>query len=48
VDVSGLSRDFAQDVDDAIWGETDRQEGAIRANPSSTNDAVLMAVLGTL
>lgn len=48
VDVSGLSRDFAEDVDNAIWGEIGRQEGAIRADPSSTNDPVLMAVLGTL
>ena len=48
VDVTALSRDFAGDVDNAIWGEIGRQEGAIRANPSSTNDPVLMAVLGTL
>jgi len=48
MDVSGLSRDFAVDVDNAIWGEIGRQEGAIRADPSSTNDPILMAVLGTL
>lgn len=48
VDVTALSRDFAEDVDNAIWGEIGRQESAIRADPSSTNDPVLMAVLGTL
>ncbi len=48
VDVSALTRDFAEDVDDAIWGEIGRQEVDIRDDPASTNDPVLTAVLGTL
>jgi len=48
VDVSTLARDFAADVDDAIWGEIGRQEGTIRADPRATNDPVLIGALGTL
>lgn len=45
VDVSGLARDFAGEVDDAIWAEMGRQEAAIRADPRSTKDPVLIGAL---
>lgn len=46
VDVSGVARNFAVDVDNAIWAEIGREEGAIRANPAATNDPVLIAAFG--
>jgi hypothetical protein len=46
VDVSGVARNFAVDVDNAIWAEIGREEASIRANPSATNDPMLIAVLG--
>ena len=48
VDVTGVARSLAVKADDAIWGEIGREEAAIRANPESTNDAVLIAALRTL
>ena len=48
IDVSAVARDFSADVDDAIWGQIGREEAAIRADPSSTNDPLLIAVLGGL
>lgn len=33
-------------VDDAIWGEIGREEAAIRADPRSTRDPVLIGVFG--
>lgn len=45
VDVNGVARSLSGKVDDAIWGEIGREESAIRANPKSTNDAVLIAAL---
>jgi hypothetical protein len=46
VDVSGVARNFAADVDNAIWAEIGREEAGIRADPRSTNDPMLIAVLG--
>lgn len=46
VDVSGVARNFASDVDNAIWAEIGREESAIRANPAATNDPILIGVLG--
>jgi hypothetical protein len=46
IDISGVAREFAVDVDNAIWGEIGREEAAIRADPGSTNDPMLIAVLG--
>jgi len=46
VDVSGLARNFAAQVDDAIWGEIAREEAAIRADPAATRDPVLIGVFG--
>lgn len=47
VDVAGVSRDFAVDVDNAIWGEIGREEAAIRANPSATGDPAIIAIFGS-
>lgn len=43
VDVAGAARSLAVNADDAIWGAIGREETAIRANPESTNDPVLIA-----
>ncbi len=48
VDITGVARSLSVKADDAIWGEIGREEAAIRANPESTNDAVLIAALKTL
>lgn len=48
VDVNGVARSLSGRVDDAIWGEVGREEASIRANPESTNDAVLIAALKVL
>lgn len=45
VDATGVARSLAVDVDNAIWGEIGREESAIRADPESTNDPVLIAAL---
>ena len=46
VDVQGVTRSFAREVDDAIWGEIGREEAAIRADPRATRDPVLISVFG--
>lgn len=46
VDVQGVTRTFAREVDEAIWGEIAREEAAIRADPASTRDPVLIGVFG--
>lgn len=46
IDVTGVARDFAVDVDNAIWGEIGREEASIRANPRATNDPAIMAIFG--
>ncbi|HMT47576.1 MAG: hypothetical protein RL702_454 [Pseudomonadota bacterium] len=48
VDLAGVASRFAVDVDNAIWGEIGRQEGAIRADPASTNDPLLIAAFKLL
>jgi len=45
VDVSTVSRDFAREVNDAIWREIGAEEAAIRANPQSANDPLISAAL---
>jgi hypothetical protein len=47
VDVTGVARTFARQVDDVIWGEIGREEAAIRADPASTRDPVLIGVFGS-
>ena len=46
LDVSGLARNFAAEVDDVIWGEIGREEAAIRADPAATRDPLLIGVFG--
>ena len=46
VDVQGVARTFAREVDDAIWGEIGREEAMIRADPRATRDPVLIGVFG--
>ncbi len=45
-DVSGIAQRLAGNIDDAIWTEIGTEEAAIRANPRSTNDPVLIGVFG--
>lgn len=44
--VGGIAQRLAGNIDDAIWREIGTEEAAIRANPRSTNDAVLIGVFG--
>ncbi len=46
VDVAGVADRFGRQIDDAIWGEIGREEAAIRADPESTRDPVLIGVFG--
>jgi hypothetical protein len=46
IDLGGLASTFANEVDNAIWGEIAREEAAIRADPGATRDPVLMGVFG--
>lgn len=46
VDVAGVADRFGRQIDNAIWGEIGREEAAIRANPESTRDPVLIGVFG--
>ena len=48
IDVAGVSRNVAGKVDNAIWNEMGIEEAGIRANPSSTNDPLLMGVFGAI
>ncbi|HSG57052.1 MAG TPA: DUF4197 domain-containing protein [Paracoccaceae bacterium] len=45
VDVAGVANTFSTRVNDVIWTEIGAEEAAIRANPRSTNDPLLIAVL---
>lgn len=45
VDVAGVAHTFSTRVNDVIWSEIGAEEAAIRANPRSTNDPLLIAVL---
>lgn len=46
VDLGGVAGAFANQVDEVIWGEIAREEAAIRANPASTRDPVLIGIFG--
>ncbi len=46
VDFTGISRDVTNRVNDAIYRSIGAQEEAIRTNPRTTNDPLLIAVLG--
>ena len=45
IDVAGVSRNLAATIDNAVWREIGVEEAAIRANPRSTNDPLLITVL---
>lgn len=45
-DVGGIAQRLAANIDDAIWQEIGVEEAAIRADPRSTNDPVLIGVFG--
>ena len=46
VDAAGVADRLGREVDNAIWGEIAREEAAIRANPQSTRDPLLIGVFG--
>ncbi|MXO90736.1 DUF4197 domain-containing protein [Pontixanthobacter aquaemixtae] len=46
VDVAGVSNRFSADINDAIWNEMGIEEAAIRRDPQSTNDPLLIGVFG--
>lgn len=46
VDVAALADRVGREVDKAIWGETAREEAAIRADPRATRDPAIIAVFG--
>ena len=46
IDVGGVARNLAGQVDDAIWTEMGFEESAIRRNPQATNDPLLISVFG--
>lgn len=46
IDLAAISRDVSDKVSDAIYRSIGAQEEAIRANPRTTNDPLLIAVLG--
>ena len=46
VDVPAVADRLGREVDNAIWGEIAREEAAIRANPQSTRDPLLIGVFG--
>lgn len=45
-DVSGIATRLSGTVEDAIWAEMGIEEAAIRADPASTNDPLLMGTFG--
>lgn len=46
VDAAGVVDRLGREVDNAIWGEIAREEAAIRADPQSTRDPLLIGVFG--
>lgn len=48
IDFAGLRDDVTGKASSAIYSAIAREEGAIRANPTATNDPVLMGVFGLL
>ena len=45
-DAAGVADRLGREVDNAIWGEIAREEAAIRADPQSTRDPLLIGVFG--
>jgi len=48
IDASGVARDLAGDVDNAIWKAVGQEEARIRADPGKTRDPLLIGVFGAL
>lgn len=48
VDLGGVAQAIANRADNSIWYQIGHEEGAIRANPDSTNDPLLIGVLKVL
>lgn len=48
VDIGGVAQAVANRADNSIWYQIGAEESAIRANPESTNDPVLIGVLKVL
>ncbi|MCR9180999.1 MAG: DUF4197 domain-containing protein [Erythrobacteraceae bacterium] len=46
VDPRSVAGRIGREVDDAIWGEIAREEAAIRADPQTTRDPLLIGVFG--
>ena len=46
IDVTGVAANVSARIDDAIWQEMGVEEAAIRADPQSTNDPLLIGVFG--
>jgi len=46
VDIAGVANRFSGDINGAIWNEMGLEEAAIRRDPQSTNDPVLIGVFG--
>ncbi|WAT18742.1 DUF4197 domain-containing protein [Aurantiacibacter sp. MUD11] len=46
IDVAGVARNVSTSVDNAIWREMGVEEAAIRRDPGSTNDPLLIGVFG--
>ena len=46
IDVGGVANRLGTRVSDAIWNEMGREEAAIRADPESTRDPLLIGVFG--
>ena len=46
VDVPQVARSFSSRVDDVIWNEIASEESAIRADPASTRDPLIIGVFG--
>lgn len=47
VNIGQVANNFGARVNDVIWTEIGREESAIRANPRSTNDPLIIGVFGT-
>lgn len=46
IDLAGAANNFATRIDNTIWREIGVEEAAIRADPASTNDPVIIGVFG--
>ena len=46
VNVTGIATRFADSIDETIWGEIGNEEAAIRADPRSTGDPLIIGVFG--